>query len=723
MTTFPVLANSENVFYIQPIAQGSGAAARAIASALFYRYVGINSGFGSTLEDASTPLQTLQAILAEWLFVYAHLQTAGPALTMTKLSHILQDPFIGTDTSPEVSLAASGTHVPSCVSLLGFLSDWVGSVAPATLTLRCGNVHAVTAPIIRSLGLIRPAALPADTPVFKAYLEGSKLEPHALVARLNVMFTATATPHPTTIVVAAGISETTVRVRSLSQKQQSVLPPVDFSDYPAALTVTLPGEIEVEAVHSEELGAARGTTTLVCSTPSGAWFPVYPIELSDAVLQGVAVTASAEVLVASIEVSAPSFAEFREVASKAILLNGGFSAAEVKQAVKVAFLDRFPSSPVSSHHTNADGETVLTTVTTTSVTTAKASVPDNEEVAVSGVPKEIILKDANKVMTLYFVNRKFSTLQLRLKAVTDFFSETRLVQWREGGGKKMYAIANASDHVLADAQPRSGGAGTQKILDIHPRTVAVPLGTDFADLSTRPCVTVVFTREDLLAIALSGKRSRALLKALWKLRGPSVIGSNFDYAVSTAIITEVLENGVRCLRQAARWMRGVLAEIIIDAQHAERVAALAAELYESLDVFVLESGERTLVAKKTAHHACLEFLVHSELVESRNSDSNSDSDSDDSSIRPSAELLLKKLTTPPILLSIEEVDSLSEPSLVGILITSCQVALLRGLGDSALCDQLLQILKAVDSEDINASELASVMRKDTRALKRALLSK
>ena len=723
MPTFPVLANPANVLYVQPIAQGGSAVARAVASSLLYRYTGVNSGMGSALKDAVTPLQLLQAVLAEWLYVYASLQKNDrKGLPLARLSTALQAPFIGTDRPPEVALAASGEHVPSFVSLLGFLADWMGSVFPAYTKLSCGEVAVAAA--LQECRRIRPSSVPLDSPVHKAFLHGSALPSHDFIAALNTMFSAsTASPHPTAVVTATGKASVIVRVRSLSQKQQNILPPLDFSEYAGDLTALLPDAIDLEfnSPDVEYKTLLKGENAVVCETPDGEWFPVFPVELTDAVFQKVVVAATAEALVSAISVfPEPSFAEFREVVTKAARLNAAHPVDQVKQAVLAAFLERFPASLIVKADKQDDmtpkGDTAVKdddyvervgadTVSEKS-SDDEAVEEDEEEAEESTMDVDIFLKVPETAMTLYFSHEHAaSTLVPTFPALLHFFENHRVVEAVGKSKRKPLHVVNNENVIVAECEKLTRAdesASKRNVLRVRPPTVSGrTVGPGSTDISGTPCITVVFMREVLLAIALNGKQARELLKRLWDLHGSDVPDSNFDNEVSGKIITDVVAQGAEVLKYAARWMTGVLAEIIIPGHHLQQVVDLVADLHESLEVSVMEYEGRTLVGKKKKVGAAT-VAVHAEL-------------------QPDGEtgMRLKPLKK-PLLIDVHDLDCHVTPCLLGFLITSTQVSLLKTFGQPKMCRSVLDILKSIDTDDIPDPELTTVMFKDAKTLKRLL---
>ena len=761
MSTFPVLASSDNVFYIQPIAAGQLQTARAVASALLYRYAGINTGFGAeSTAKLQQPLHILQVTLAEWLLVYAHL---SDVISMAH-TNTLGAPYVGTHKPPQVTLAASGNHVPSFISLLGFLSDWVGAVMPLYTPLMSGNTSAVIKPLLKSIEHIRVTNLAEASPVFRAYVSGKGLSQKDFIHSLNTMFgnnDRQAPPsHVTRIITANGHTPVIVRVRRMARKQSCIPTPVDAALYSEDLEMLVPSTITMLDANTPD--AMCGVDVVVCVSKDlrGACFPVFPMELSDAVLQAVPVTAAAETLVNAISVASPAFAELREVTSKALLLGFILPAVQIKQIIREAFADKFPRSTAATavaavdpidDGTGEGGEGSDNDETSDrggsddedaegsddDETSDRGSSEDEDGSTPPPLPlcEQMVVGD--DAITLYFSRKSFESLQLQFLTVYDFYDSIQLVmdsderyfiidtdssKEEHSGGTTKHAAAKETVKVLAHASLNPSERSTsKKVFTVRggpsaATTSARIYADELTSVSNTPLTTAVFTREDLLAITLSGETAHDFLRQLWDLHVFGIPGSNFDDDASAHIIDDILLNGLDALQNAGMWQHGVLVEIVFTYENAEEAAQLLEDLYDSLQVLVLQFEDRTLLSYRRGQKtrdlpekvlACTELTCSS-------------TDPDDNG------MVLSPLPR-AVSLAITDVDAITEPWLRGVCIAETQLSLFACAQQhyrnrAAVRNALHGILKAANTSNIHSSELAIAMSNDIRVFRRALAS-
>ena len=330
--TFPVLPSPQNAFALQPIAQGYLTAARAVATAIMYRYTGINLGHGmsgacagsgdylAALEAAPSTLHYAQIVLAEWLVVYAALATeygaigtvgsvdaACPAFAGVAVVNTPGDMVGGV--SDAVLSIGSGAAFPSLSCVLAYLADWYGAVAPAYYTLPNGDVRAVTQPLMADVHFVRVSNMPVGCLAQGLLAQGLALTDGAFLRAIQLFLDGAAMvqePHSCRLVLgeahgdraALYLMESTTASCGVAAAHDAagVHGRHDTAVVCSLMTVST---AQVDALLTSTCACVvHGRTT---SKADDEWQPVLPVELSDAVLQPLALQASAASFVAALD--------------------------------------------------------------------------------------------------------------------------------------------------------------------------------------------------------------------------------------------------------------------------------------------------------------------------------------------------------------------------------------------------------------------------------------
>jgi hypothetical protein len=647
----------------------------------------------------------LQVLVAEWLYVYAGVSEqhdAASMLSMTK-ARGLPEPYVGTEAPGDVRLAQSGRHIPSFTSLLGYCADWIGTVAPSYVSISSGDLGKAVRTYTGNALRILPSRLPLHSPVHAAFVTGKALPPTLFIRYLNAMLQLeTHALHATRIVVATAASHalTHVRVRAFSRKQQhSVCNPMDLTLVcPAEYTASVPAEISLPTQETSD--AIAGISVVVCWLNDSDWFPVFPGALTDAALQKVVIHAMADTLVQAISVKTPGYAELREVTGKALLLNVSTSASAdfVKAAVHAAFRETFPKSVAAA------------AVAAAAVSSSPGSSSARQSPALQ--PKAFIPHYKLSLLTFYFTPSNFVALEPELQAIQAFLENVKLV--KESGSDALW-LTDAAGGVTGKVSPSSDAAYKFRV-DAVTSSTTLPSGT--VDILGTPMLAVPFMREDLLSIALSGKRSQQTFKRLWALHQRDIVGNYFDDDTSDAIAEHVVGGGV--LRHADAWSPGVLMQVVFSGDDAQLATELLQTLFAELKLFAfVYEGETFLTQQKPA-----EGFVVPEATLERSEDGSDDDDAEegtgggkDSDVLDVQELAMYALeehSSVPSRIAVRDVEAIVTPFVRGICVTTAQIAVIRGVGSEELQTSLETILRAAEENvaELTSSQLARCMKQD-----------
>lgn len=653
MTRYPGIATSESVIVLQPLAQGYLSCARAIASALLYRYIGINTGYG--LEGATssiqatnslqTPLHVLQVVLAEWLMVYAFVERGG--MTTSSVGQ-LPKPMSAIDSARDVKHVASGTRIPSFIALMGYLADWIGAVLPIYTSITCGDVDAEAEPLFGSIDGIRPATRDPASPLYKIYKASlENVTPTKLIEKLNGMLTRVTDPQMTRVMLCTATEGTETRpLRKLYNKAKTIVPPpldVTLVCAPHA-AATLPAFFTIP--DDVAIGAIQGTITLIVLF-KGAYLPVFPTFGEEPVLQPVAIQATAETLVNAITATPAGPAELREVLAKAYVLNFAVNAQIIDDAVKKAFNAKF--KPVTS---------------------------SSSELPCRYRSKRPVHSDIeSQQLAVYMVPETFKQQYGNIQSVLSFLNTVDLYH---DGTQTVVVQKNGSKVVPVGTIDERAGS-------IKPLTGSVSLTTPLS--VGQSYWSILLSREDLLAIILSSTpKAREALTALAALHVAGV--SQFDDATTRDIVRNIELQRVNILKTAGAWPRGPVVELVFPHAAFERAQSILTDFISGIDAFVVESGGKTYVS-----HSGDTTTMTYQLLEI------------------GGRLLYTQLPK-PVKIRSEDIDASSDTPVHGLLFNAKQMALLSSLGTPKAKSALKTILAKVVPEVVNARELCNETRKN-----------
>jgi hypothetical protein len=390
------------------------AAARAVATALVYRYMGVNTGYGAAgraVHDASTaiakhdtPTHVVQVVLAEWLYVFAALAaeaaeaddddvvgetSAGVAARVGVVSGLKADADIFKDvavvlnspvdvlTRPDV--VADGTHFPSLSCVLVYLADWLGAVLPVYKTLTRGDVRSVVSVLMPRVHALRVTDMPPSCLAARLLRRGLAMSDEVFITHVQRFLHAgrSHVPHASTLVVTRARDAERkwgpASVAASTSACPSIATAIDAaSSYAALYTQAVPTSM---VVLPDDVDALLSSGLVCVVTGGGKWFPVLAFELTDAALEYMVVDAATATLVNALSPQA-SETDYIETRSRACNLFYTANQKTVVNSVRTAFLTRFPSVALrlgrrdvqtegDSRQTHAKTETATETATAT----------------------------------------------------------------------------------------------------------------------------------------------------------------------------------------------------------------------------------------------------------------------------------------------------------------------------------------------------------------------
>lgn len=367
-TELPVYPAPGNTFSVQPLAQSYLPAARAAAAAIIYRYTGINTGYGvatkavTTADEARaalrTPLHHMQITFAEWLCVYAALAAESGkdiggfaevnldcgALRGTSITHVVNDPKQLLVNPREL---IKGKALPSLASVLVFLTDWYGAVAPLYYTLKRGDLEGVITPILANVKLVRVGAQPADSAAATYLARGLKLAHLDFVRYVNLVLCGDddlmTAPHACAIAILRALPDVKpIKISEATAAAETVAVPPDATiSYDLAQTTTIPTTARVRTQVLEQLLVSTHHAVVVY-TPNNEWYPALPWQVTDPALQYVAIDATCDTQVRSLPDDV-TMADFVDARAKACILYYLTDVRVVNAAFAKAFVARFPT--------------------------------------------------------------------------------------------------------------------------------------------------------------------------------------------------------------------------------------------------------------------------------------------------------------------------------------------------------------------------------------------
>jgi hypothetical protein len=724
---FPVTPSADNAFALQPIAQEYLAAARAVATALLYRYTGVNLGYGAPAAAATrvrgkdgsvdahlaahpSPLHYAQVVLAEWLLVFS--AVAERHTDFGNLTHVNPSckAFAGLrviNAPSELLLAPDevfrGTAVPSLSCVLVYVADWLGTVLPAYQSLMHGDVKNTVKPLLSRIKALRVRSMAADTALNVLLHSGEAQTSGAFVHYIGRFFATdrALVAHNCALLVVAACDEEVWVPRAVAASTSgctNVAVAIDAATfYRSTFTVAVPPSVTIRV---DDIDAAMDSRT-ICVARGGTrrdkWFPLLPFELADAALEYVVIDAATATLVNALPGSATP-ADHVEVQSKACTLFYAANQGVVINAARTAFLERFPSTCTS-----------ISTPTSTVQPTTK--IVETADIVVR--PGRHVHSGGGTMLSLYYTPETWADLQSDVDIMLGFFKKHEVV--RNAAGRSFFATVNVpAHHTIDDDDDAITYTTTHELTRNNSAYVAhaVPISTDVrqtesTQLSQAPFWSLVFMREDLLAIATSGKRdgARKALAALWTHHVPRLAGRRFHDNLTYQLIADTLAATPTCIPGANKWAAGAMVELVFGFWDVDVVLHYVGVLDDFLSTTRVVQHYENKDDEPNATCLSVGFHPNSESKAITaygrfvcKSDADADTDADDYVLQ----------NVPKGSIDPESILAWSEPPLRGLCITTTQIAILAAFGTAEQQKALQDVARACDLEQINTEALYRV---------------
>lgn len=716
---------STNVFVAQPIAQTYMVKARAVAAALLWRVMGVNTGHGFVgrygspagarsgdqecpvdhagagypmmnpdvaLSSVRSPSHALQVIVAEWLQVFVSICQHGGVVTMSSVAWGVDDAvFVAHEHLPtftsvdDVSalLDAHAEHeeppapfVWTPAVMLQFMADWVGGALPLHASLY-GDPDAFQAAVDPFLALadsLRPrgsilrrhaGTSPASLTEFTATLSRI-LQTHAGLLAVGVIV-LDASAFPTTEVLIADATSAHDAIPNAPVPDDADMEALSATAYlPVAMTV--PDADTLQALTDGRLvGVVRGKGDCASALlSSGA--PTPP--LLHIVLESAGFTMASVLPGAHTSVTGRHHLRDLDALRAAAAELFCTTADSAVAAVATAFWDRFRHQHWAARQT-VDLPALL--------------IETPLEGKVVQAPKE------TRAIHLYYLPSVFMNVIRRAGPLVTFLEA--LDMRGDGTGTGTLALLHHGVPV-ATLVPLPASPKKYTLSTVHADARAPPSGTP--TLLLPMLWSVVFSREDVLAIALSGPKAHQIFKQLFVLRMERLKGSRLQPATDS-IGASLCSGTLFETGQGATLRKAVVAEIVLQMDQLQEGQALLDALQRALTCRVAEVRGRhdTYVVDVDADikrdvitaHGCLDVVT--------------------GTVTP---------LDPAITVAVDSVVAWSEPMLCGIVLAANSAAVAAALGAQYVLDSMQELEEWCGRSVINDFAL----QEDTEEAKRRL---
>ncbi len=718
------------MFLVQPMAQTYLPTARAVAAALAWRMMGINTGVGYTgmegepagagatstqppqhhagagysmvslrtaLGQAQDPCHMAQVLMAEWMLVFAAAHTQGHTVTLSawhwppEKAEAMADVLV-LDTVEEasrclqVAVEEGPGEVPPFVwtpqVMLCFLADWVGAAMPMHASLH-GDALAFMDAVEPFMELV-PALLPNDDRLQALVRSGALLPQATFLSALTHIF-GTHAGHLSTHIVAidARAEETAEVAIALATCMHDSVPSgfmdPDLDGDTDTATMFVPKQARVPTALAQDLEEGRAVAVLQCA--GGAVHPMFSSKVQVPPLLQVVLNGAASTMVRVLPGGHTSVTgrhhlqdlQGLRVAAAALFYTTPEAAVA---AVVTAFWERFQDQHWARKHSRAPPTLLL-------------AVPlEGRTLKGPADPKPI---------HLYYLPSAFAKA-LELAGPLISFMETFNLKGQrddEGGDtetgppvrQRLVLLHHGTP--VAILRPASKSRTDKFVVAKAPaRTLAPASATPSLMLPAMWCV--LLTREDVLAIAVSGTQAAAAFQALFQLRVEGL--SRTKFAVATESLGNALCTGALfSTGQGLSLRRGVVMELLFQQEDLHEGQRLVSSLLKAIAFRVCEvtSDPRTLVLDMEDTGGQVDVIgvldEHTGTIETGG-----------------------VLGT----VSLDSIRAWTEPFLCGLVLAANSVVAAVGLGAPVVREALQRITHMSKPSQVNDEEVATVMQQD-----------
>lgn len=561
MTSVAVVPPSDaNVFVLQPVAPTYLECARAAATALVWRFMGVNVGYGywdarstggvgvgaggkavrldDALREQGTPVHVLQVTLAQWLLVWAALPAGSVSLHAIDTA-VVPD-AINSIAALHERLGRHRRHDNVLVAplpLLGFLADWIGTVLPTYASLR-GVVNAFDGVTQPHMGAVDAVKVRGDGP--SRYVAAGAAMPAAdFVAAVNAIFGVNAGINRVRVLLVeadrtAGVQE--VCLASVTGDGDIVTVPAepDTTRFTARDTVPLPRAVVVAPEDVDDLteGFAVGVVRL---TPSGGYAALLSSAQRRPPLLMCVLQAAAETMTACLR-GRVTLTDLRGAAAGLFYANAEDAEAAVTAAVQAA-------------------STLRSTVAIPSVVAVQTLLLGD------GAGRTVTLPARRSALHLYVAPDSFDAAAARVGPLADFLVLFDVVhEAAKGRYTLLHTTTRRPQLYLVPSAADAGELAVQAV----PLAQAEKLDVGYGESLLAPLLwSLQLTREDVLAAALVPRATLESLEAVWRARVQALRFSRFDEGVATQVVQHLFDGTLFVSGAANRLHPGVVFEIAL----------------------------------------------------------------------------------------------------------------------------------------------------------------
>ena len=723
----PVLASND--FAMQPIAQTYLVPSRAMANAVLWRFLGVNAGFGyvdaahgtpagavgstprehagagyamidpdMALSIARSPCHALQVVTAEWLQVFAGAWAMDPtAVTLSSFAWPaeVEDQAGGIvllDTMEDVSAVVGDVlgdmdDVPPFAwtpqVMLMFLADWIGCAMTTHGALNGDTAcfQEAAQPFLQFIPALRPAKS-KEGPLQALQRRGASLSLPDFVRAMDTIFSARAGVLAVRVSLLQGASSPSVDVLLGSPMGESALfpeAPIDVdpeSDWesmtasmPCALLDVAPGDVEA---------LRAGLSIAIVVGKSGVVGPLYSCRGPPAPYLQIVLESAACTMVSVLpggETSITGRHHLRDLTALRVAAASLFytQVDAAVAAVVAAFWDRFRQPHWATRQVVEAPALLLSTPVEGKVVHAPA--------------------DAS-ALHFYFTPTAFHSLIRQLGALVSFLSVFDLKGCDDvvGGPPALALLYDGVPVVVLTKQSQK----TYRAAPAHADTKVPSVSTP--SLVLPMMWSVVFSREDVLAIAISGDAATAAFRALFTLRMDRMSHGRFQPATDS-IGNALCSNTLFSSGQGMTLRSCIVAEVVLQMSTLQQGQALLKALQSSLRYRVCEvrGSDATYVVQKALQDN--KFVDVVGFLNLRTGDVEPPRDGGGPS------------------LPVQDIVAWTEPMMCGVVVAANSVAVAASLGVSAVLDSLRLLTTMCTPAIINDFDLqAKVVQDKERAL-------
>ncbi len=327
------------------------------------------------------------------------------------------------------------------------------------------------------------------------------------------------------------------------------------------------------------------------------------------------------------------------------------------------------------------------------------------------------------MLTLYYPPAEWAALAEDRRKVLAFFKEFETIRTADGG---TYLATTLDDKFLPiailDKQPHQSTYVTRDV-DVHV-VASVPCDeAELVRLTYVPFWSVLLMREDLLwIITMGSNRAKSALAQLWdKFHVRDLHGRKFQDSVSDRILKQTCTSSRTRIAEGAKWIAGVMVELVFSFDDEEQVRALLWEIEQGMDTsFVVQydpAGDDDSDAEDDDD-------VHDDVLGIGKRMVNGDVEIISRFVpQDNGDLLVVHDDNNSAVIDEHQVSAMTETFNRGMNFTTTQAAVLAGVANTSTCNALASLVSHCTPETVNMTELVVAARRDKQELQWYLVAR